>query len=332
MIIDDIGSFPLPKDVHRDDFIKEYAGVREAYAEAGEIVEDSIFYRAVASSLGCKIESGIDVVNYPQHYDMHKQFLEPIESHQPEPFLIDEKYAVIPELYVVEKEAVKYFEETGERLELKVCATGPIELYTKTDFGYHVYDEILLNLAKSVNAFLRNSVLDTKHVVTSVAAIDEPSLGFIDLLNVDDDTLVKALDESVKSLDATVQIHLHTPKASKFPLATDNIDVLTGEFAATPKNMDYITKKDLETHDKFLRAGITRTDVDHILAAYLDKGVQPEYEQLVDTVDSIEKTFNKAKERFGDRMTFVGPDCGLGSWPSQEVAQLLLKRTVEAVK
>ncbi len=332
MLVDDIGSFPLPRDVRREDFLAEYAGVREAYAETGEIDEDSLFYRAVASSLKFKIESGIDVVNYPQHYDIHKQFLEPIEEHQAEPFLVDEKHAVIPELYVVEKEAGKYFEETGERLKLKVCATGPIELYTKTSFAYHVYDEVLLNLAKSVNTFLRNSMLDTKHVATSVVAIDEPSLGFIDLLNVEDDTLVKALDESVKSIDATVQIHLHTPKASKFPLATDNIDVLTGEFAATPKNMDYITKKDLEAHDKFLRAGITRTDVDHILAAYLDKGVQPEYEQLVDTVDSIKKTFNKAKERFGDRMTFVGPDCGLGSWPSQEVAQLLLKRTVEAIK
>ncbi|MEE9565150.1 MAG: hypothetical protein V3V63_05520, partial [Candidatus Hydrothermarchaeaceae archaeon] len=95
---------------------------------------------------------------------------------------------------------------------------------------------------------------------------------------------------------------------------------------------DYITKKELETHDKFLRAGVTRTDVDHILAAYLDKGIQPEYEQLVDSVDTIKKTYKKAKELFGDRMTFTGPDCGLGSWPSQEVAQLLLKRTVEAIK
>jgi methionine synthase II (cobalamin-independent) len=31
-------------------------------------------------------------------------------------------------------------------------------------------------------------------------------------------------------------------------------------------------------------------------------------------------------------MTFTGPDCGLGGWPSQEAAQLLLERTVKAVK
>ena len=332
MIVDDIGSFPLPKDITREDLAREYPDTLKEYAETEEISKETLLYRAVASSLKFKIESGIDAVNYPQHYDMHRQFMEPIEKYQAEPFQIDKNYAVIPEVYVVEKEAERYFEKTGERLKLKVCATGAIELYTKTSFGYHVYDEILMNLAKSVNAFLRNSVLDTKHVKTSVVAIDEPSLGFIDLLNVEDDTLIKALDESVKSIDATVQIHLHTPKASKLPLATDNINVLTGEFAGNPKNMDYITKKNLEEHDKFLRAGVTRTDVDHIFAAYLDRGVAPKDEDLVDSVDSIRKIYNKAKERFGDRLTFTGPDCGLGSWPSQEVAHLLLKRTVEAVR
>lgn len=332
MIIDDIGSFPLPKDIMREDLAKEYPGTLKEYAETGKLSEDSLLYRAVASSLKFKIESGIDVVNYPQHYDMHMQFLGPIEEYQAEPFQIDERYAVIPEVYIVEREAKNYFEKTGKKLKLKVCATGPIELYTKTSFGYHIYDEILMNLAKSVNLFLKKSMLDTKHVETSVVAIDEPSLGFIDLLNVEDDTLIKALDESVKSIDATVQIHLHTPKASKLPLATENIDVLTGEFAGNPKNMDYITKKNLEEHDKFLRAGITRTDIDHIFAAYLDREMAPKDEDLVDSVDSIKKIYKMAKERFGDRLTFTGPDCGLGAWPSQEVARLLLKRTVEAVR
>jgi methionine synthase II (cobalamin-independent) len=31
-------------------------------------------------------------------------------------------------------------------------------------------------------------------------------------------------------------------------------------------------------------------------------------------------------------MTFTGPDCGLGGWPTQQAAELLLKRTVNAVK
>ena len=38
------------------------------------------------------------------------------------------------------------------------------------------------------------------------------------------------------------------------------------------------------------------------------------------------------KERFGETLSFTGPDCGLGGWPTQKSAELLLKRTVNAVK
>jgi methionine synthase II (cobalamin-independent) len=53
---------------------------------------------------------------------------------------------------------------------------------------------------------------------------------------------------------------------------------------------------------------------------------------MVESEDTIGKRFMAAKEKYGDRMTFTGPDCGLGGWPTQEAAQLLLKRTVDAVK
>jgi 5-methyltetrahydropteroyltriglutamate--homocysteine methyltransferase len=89
----------------------------------------------------------------------------------------------------------------------------------------------------------------------------------------------------------------------------------------------------LETADKSIRVGVARTDIDAILAELHDKGVaKPSAEQLVETQEVIRKRFVFAKEKYGDRMTFTGPDCGLGSWPSQESAQLLLERTVKAVK
>jgi methionine synthase II (cobalamin-independent) len=46
----------------------------------------------------------------------------------------------------------------------------------------------------------------------------------------------------------------------------------------------------------------------------------------------MRKRYATAKKKYGDRMTFSGPDCGLGGWPTQEAAELLLKRTVNAVK
>jgi 5-methyltetrahydropteroyltriglutamate--homocysteine methyltransferase len=326
----------LPKDITKNQFSDVYPGVQEAMGKGTGLEEvpgfEEVFYAAVAGSLGFKIDSGLDVVNYPQHYDMHRQFLDPIQKHQGEPFLIDEKYAQIPEVYVAEKEARRVYGEKGTPIRLKVCVTGPIELYLKCGFGYTVYEEILENLAASVNSFLRNSILDKPHIKTEVVAIDEPSLGFVDLLNIERDGLVSALDASLKGVKPRVQIHLHTLKAAEIPLECRDIDCLTGEFAATPMNMKLISKDTLESYDKFIRAGIARTNIDTIIAEWLEKGRSPKDEDLVDGVRRITDRYNEAKDVFGERMLFAGPDCGLGSWPSQKVAHMLLKRTVETVK
>jgi 5-methyltetrahydropteroyltriglutamate--homocysteine methyltransferase len=89
----------------------------------------------------------------------------------------------------------------------------------------------------------------------------------------------------------------------------------------------------LERADKQIRVGISRTDVDSIMAELHDKGIAtPGALQMVESEETIRKRFKTAKEKYGDRMTFTGPDCGLGGWPTQEAAQLLLRRTVDAVK
>jgi 5-methyltetrahydropteroyltriglutamate--homocysteine methyltransferase len=79
--------------------------------------------------------------------------------------------------------------------------------------------------------------------------------------------------------------------------------------------------------------GVARTDIDTILAELHDQGIaNPSAEQLVESKAAIHKRYLFAKEKFGDQMTFTGPDCGLGGWPSQDAAQMLLARVVEAVK
>jgi 5-methyltetrahydropteroyltriglutamate--homocysteine methyltransferase len=334
--VDDIGSFPLPREITRKEFAEVYPQAQKIFAEGQDLTASpelrQKFYHTVATSLKYKIDSGLDVVNYPQHYDMHKQFLDAIEKYQKEPYLIEKKYAVIPELFVVEKEAKKYFEKKGEKLKLRVCITGAIELYLKSPFGYHVYEDVLENFARSVNSFLKNAILNSKYVETFVVSIDEPSLGLVDLLNIDEDALISQLERSVESIAPPVQIHLHSLKAAELPLRANGIDILTGEFAASPQNLELIKKRDLEKYDKFIRGGVTRTNLDYIMAELVEKGAKPEAEQLVDDEKTIRKRYQKALEIFGERMTFAGPDCGLGAWPSQEVAHLLLKRTVKAIK
>lgn len=335
VLVDDIGSYPL-EGVSSSEFSRAYSIAREMYAGGMDLTEDNFilenFYKPVAASFASKLASGIDVVTYPQHYEMHRQFLEPIEKHQNEPFAIDLNHAVIPELYVVSREAERYYGETGEKVRLRVCVTGPIDLYTRTDFGYHVYPEILMKLAESVNGFLRNSLLKGRYISTEVISIDEPSLGYADLLNVGRDELIEALEKSVRGIDATVQVHLHGLAASDIPLSAEGVHVLTVESAASPEQLKLISKKELEVYDKYLRVGVTRTNIDSIIAKWLEKGVKPKDEQLIDNVDVIRSRFEKAQKTYGDRISFAGPDCGLRSWPSHKISQLLLMRTVEAVK
>ena len=133
--------------------------------------------------------------------------------------------------------------------------------------------------------------------------------------------------------DTVRQIHLHS--ASRLPdlLNVNNIDVVSFEYAASPKNIAAVSKKMLEETDKQIRVGVARTDIDSILAELHDKGVtQPTAKNLVEDIAVIRKRFLSAKAKFGDRMTYTGPDCGLGGWPSQEAAQLLLEQTVKGIQ
>jgi 5-methyltetrahydropteroyltriglutamate--homocysteine methyltransferase len=89
----------------------------------------------------------------------------------------------------------------------------------------------------------------------------------------------------------------------------------------------------LDEADKNIRVGVSRTDINSIMAELYDKGItKPDAEQMVEDERIMQKRFETAKAKYGDRMTFTGPDCGLGGWPTQEAAQLLLARTVKAVK
>ncbi len=331
-VVDDIGSFPLPEWMSQQDFNKIYPIARKEVILKKRAGNYDILKGVVLSSMEEKIKSGLDVATYPQHYDMHRQFLEPIESHQKEPYLIENNNALIPEVEVIRDSAEEISREFGKRIDMRVCVTGPVELYLRTSFGTNIYTDVLENLARSVNLFLKKSVIKSKHLRTSIVSLDEPSLGYADLLNVDNDDIVKALETAVRGLGIPVQIHFHTLKSAGIALEANGVTVLTGEFAATPGNIDLIKKRDLERYDKFLRAGVTRTNIDSIIAEYLDKGVEPPPHLLVDSKSEIKKRVKKLDSIFGERIFSWGPDCGLGSWPSQAVASQLLRNTVEAVK
>jgi len=334
--VDDVGSFPFPPHVDRRLFNRAHVLARKAIADGEDLGKDEFmlnnFYNVVISSFRKKIDAGLDVINYPQHYDIHGQFTEAIRNTMDKgTYVVDEKHAIIPEVHAINKEAKRLCEETGRKISLRVCVTGPMELYLK-EIGTTTYKDILMMFAETVRRFAKNALLDSKCIKTEVVSLDEPSFGFREI-STGSDTITEVLERAFDFNGAIKQIHLHSPSRLADILNVKNVDVLSFEYAASPKNIESLSKKMLDDADKQIRVGIARTDIDSMMAELRDRGIiKPDVNQLVESEETILKRFMTAKEKYGDRLTFTGPDCGLGGWPSQEAAQLLLKRTVNAVK
>jgi 5-methyltetrahydropteroyltriglutamate--homocysteine methyltransferase len=335
-LIDDIGSFPLPSHVNRNSFNNAYDIAREAIIQGKDIRKDDFllknFYQIVVDSFKKKIDSGLDVITYPQHYDMNMQFTEAIHKAMAKgTYAVDKKHAIIPEVHVISQEAKQLSENSGKKISLRVCITGPMDLYLK-EVGTAPYKDVLLMFAETVNRFAKKAVVNSKYVKTKVISLDEPSFGFQNISS-DKDTLIAVLEKAFNFSGVTKQIHLHSSTGVANILDVKNLDVLSFEYAASPKNIEAVSKKMLEETDKQIRVGIARTDINSIVAEQYEKGItKPNTEQLAESEETIKNRFLIAKEKYGEQMTFTGPDCGLGGWPTQEAAQLLLKRTVNAVK
>ena len=335
-LIDDVGSFPLPPEVSREAFDRAYQLAREAIISGSDVRKDEFllknFWKVTADSFRLKLRTGLDVVTYPQQYDGMKQVGDVIHvTMNTGSFLVEEAQAVLPEVHVIKEEAKSLSEEFGRRIPLRVAIFGPLEQYLK-EVGKTPYSDVLESFAKTIRRFAKNSLLNSKYVKTEVVSIDEPSFGF-QTIAAGSDVIRDVLEKAFDFQGAVRQIHLHSPARLPEVLEVKNIDVVSFEYAASPKNIEGVSKKMLEAAEKHIRVGVSRTDIDSIVAELYDRGVtKPTAEQLVDDEAVIRKRYLAAKEKFGERMTFTGPDCGVGSWPSQEAARLLLEKTVKAVK
>jgi 5-methyltetrahydropteroyltriglutamate--homocysteine methyltransferase len=335
-LVDDVGSFPLPLTVDRETFNRAYCLAREAILNGKDIRKDEFlrenFCEVTLDAFKKKCLTGLDVVNYPQQYDGVRQVSDVIHMAMANgTFLVEEKNAVLPEVHLISEEAKSLSEELGKQILLRVSIFGPMEQYLK-EVGTVPYSDVLDSYAETIRRFARNSILNLKHIKTAVVSIDEPSFGFLNI-TAGQDKISEVLEKAFDFQGAVRQIHLHSPSRLPDLLSVRNIDVLSFEYAASPKNIEGVSRKMLEDAGKQIRVGVSRTDIDSITAELHDKGfIKPTAEQMVDDEEAIRKRYLATKEKYGERMTFTGPDCGLGSWPSQEAAQLLLKRTVDAVK
>jgi len=335
-LVDDIGSFPLPAEVDSETYNKAYQLAQEAMTNGQDISGKEFirenFYDVTINSFKLKLGTGLDVVNSPWHYDGIRQVGDAVhKAMEKGTFVVDEKNAFLPEVRVIEAEAKRLSEEFGKKISLRACMFGPMEQYLQ-EMGTVAYRDVLDGFAETIRRFAKNSIVNTKYVKTEVISIDEPSFGFLNIA-AEKEVLLEVLEKAFDFQGAVRQVHLHS--ASRLPdlLEVENIDVVSFEYGASPKNIESVSRKMLEDSDKQIRVGVARTDIGSIMAELNDKGVaKPTAEQLVESKEVIKKRYVSAKQKYGDRMTFTGPDCGVGGWPSQEAAQRLLKRTVDAVK
>ncbi|MBY8982118.1 MAG: hypothetical protein KGD57_04155 [Candidatus Lokiarchaeota archaeon] len=340
-LFDDVGSFPLPEYIDKETFNQFYWTAYKAIINKTDIFNhrgiQNYFITPILNSFKFKLKAGVEIINYPQHMDMYSQFLNPISEYEVQPNLIDPNKAYIPEIIVIKEFAKEYYEKEEKKLNIKICITGPIDLYIKKH-DFTIYKDLALNLSYSINHFIKNSIINTKYIETSIIAIDEPSFGFVDIVNITDEDMIDIFDKCFDGINSNIdtQIHLHSLKKAYVPLQSGKINVLTCEYASDKSNK--ISRKDLENYDKFIRVGITRTNIDGIVGETIDKGVNWDEIKtiegtikLIDSKKRIKKNLQDALDHYGERLKYIGPDCGLSGWGPPEVAYELLKRTCDAI-
>jgi 5-methyltetrahydropteroyltriglutamate--homocysteine methyltransferase len=322
ILFDDIGSYPLPKGV-------SLKGLNEAMYQ--RIVKD-VFLQ--------KIRSGVMVPNYPQFRDMIEMFMGPIDdvSSSESPYVVKAEAAKIKELDVLDEVAEEKAAAGGPRLGARVCVTGPIELYLSL-FGATAYTDILYALAESVSRFIEDAMSRRFEVV--ITSIDEPSLGISPNVVFSEDEIIEALCRaSSPCRGRNCEVHLHSPLMAELICSVPTLNIIGVESAAHPDYLSLIDKRVLEQMDTFIRAGIARTDILSLVAGINDRlgcnlWTDPAALRAAVFEAESEKVMASrlahAIRKFGDRVMCAGPDCGLGSWPDQEMAFSLLSSCARAI-
>ena len=310
IFFDDIGSYPLPRGVKLDGLSRDR------------------YLQLVGQVLAEKISAGVEIPTYPQLRDMIRMFMDPIKDPKmtESPFLIRREEAKIMELEAV---------PPGQKV--RVCVTGPVELYISA-FGATGYTDILYTLAESVSRFLEWAKEEGK---MAVASLDEPSLGLNSNIIFSEEEIQEALEIASRPCRGMhCEVHLHSPLYAELCAHVSGIDILGVESAAHPDYLKLIEREVLEDTGTYLRAGIARTDIFSLSAQLNDRYKVnlwedlPRLEREITSLESpliMKSRLDQAYAQFGDRLIATGPDCGLGPWPSQELAGSILGNCAAAI-
>ena len=358
----DIGSLPLRVEesviyegARRQGSLLSLIGAQDESSE--------VFTEEVVSATVDKLRLGLTVPNYPQFRDMSEMFFEllrGIEKVEGGYVALREVTAKpgssIPEVDVIRENSSRIRDEAGvDRVNLKICVTGP---YTLASFFQGKNARLFEELGHGLAEIVSRSFFDGRHGEVTLVCIDEPVIGFLNdpLLDYGSEgreSLRAAWEEicsAASSKGVETSIHLHDTSDDLF-WEVEHLDLVQAHIGDPLYSQD-ATSRRLEETGKRLKASIFHNQFDDLIEARLKReGVVEDVEQRVgDTWTRIRKgevdpmvfleevdaglaRLKDVVERFGvENVPMVGPECGLGGWPSYETAMECLRRTAEATR
>jgi len=330
---------------------------------SGEEDAFKLFEEEVVGAFSDKLQAGIDIPNYPQFRDMNEMFFELIRGiEKSEAGYIAlrspsaKQGASIPEVDALRRNASKIRDLTGgDRVRVKACITGP---YTLASFFGSKDARLFEDLGRAVSDIASRTLFDTRHAEVSFLCVDEPVFGFLNdpLLDYGSDgrdALRKAWDgicREATSKGVETGIHLHDTSDDLF-WDVEHLNVVESH-VDDPLYASDATKRRLEETDKLLKASISITIFDNLIAEKLRReGARGDLQQRVgeiwteirsgsvdpytflEDVELLLRRLGKLVDRFGiERITYAGPECGLRSFPTHECAMECLRRISEATE
>lgn len=300
--------------------------------------------------LSDQVEAGINFPCYGQLLDMNLMFLKPLAEENCGIEIIDGVAWIAGDLKVPKKRitlellkfAQDYFRKNPSKEVdgIKVPITGPITLssVTKVSENHLAVED-------------PNYILDFCKIVVELAKwydkagagmimVDEPSLGYALRLGINQEVLVKAINEPMKAIKSAMpSIHVCGDVSTvRDILIQSEAPILDHSFKDFPANLKYYSKDILEKNDKMIGFGCVSTNPDPKLMLNINAG-KARWTKAVESADEVEKLILEGGKRFGLERLIVNPDCGFGGWKQyfkddmgQIIATEKLKTMTEAAR
>lgn len=300
-----------------------------------------------------QVESGLDLVSYPQLADMNEMFLAPLLEgkgieREGSNFIVNPDFDP-----TVSKSVRRWADDASDHLQriqhgtpLRSCVTGPFTLASTVKAadlepkpfpnGYvemiserpWIVEE-LADYARKVCRYYSDS--------SSLISIDEPFLSVIvggrkNLLEMtmsksrSEELILETLDRALGGIGPLSALHVCGrigPALSDILMGTD-VDILSHEFSSMNKNFDAYESRDLESNSKILCVGVVTTSPTEDPG-----GIEP--------LDLVKRRMKNAIDTYSKDRVIFAPDCGfrplkdsLGEENGQKVAVGKMKTMTRA--